>query len=287
MPNLINNPGNVSNALAQNYRRTQETTRFGTHKLAFYTFTTGSLDIVTNWEQPNSLYSQIVRGLQAAGVELFWLGQPHSSNEEFWNNWSGLIPSNTQNFTFAIRDDSDSASKYLEGRNTFDVLGANQDGYNNYLKIDYDIDYDGPIFLRGQPVTFNMTDDGVTQGVTYYLEDIEYNGNYTYIRLSLSVTQQNNDNTPDYPTGVGHPGPVFDLDPAPSGNTYTARFDFNDTYWQGTAGDFQSSCCWDPDFKTIYATRLQSILNPIISTSNYNILRCQDTFGIFPLTCLF
>lgn len=268
--------------LGRNALKSRETTQFGTRKLAFYTFTCPPefLNIVVGYDQPNSPYSQIVRALQEANVELFWLGQPHNNEDSFFSNWSGLIPSDSNSFMFAIKDDADSPNIFQTGSPSYDVLGANQDGYDNYIKLD--TNYYPNI---GQPVSFNMTDDGVTAGKTYYVHDYDQNNGALYIQLSETVTQENNDNTPDYPKGVGHPGPVFMLNPAPSSNGYTATFRELETDWAGTAGDYQPSCCWNPDAKFILAYRLSDHVYNAIGPGPWSIIRCQDTFGIFPLTC--
>ena len=269
--------------LGRNAQKARETTQFGTRKLAFYTFTCVPewLDIVQGWDQPNSNYSRIVTSLQEAGVELFWLGQPHNNEDSFVQNWSGLIPSDSNSFTFAIKDDSDSPRIYQTGTPTYTVLGANQDGFDNYIKLD--TEYYPNI---GQPVIFGMTDDGVVANKTYYVHDYQQANSALYIQLSETVTQQNNDNTPDYPAGMGHPGPIFMLNPAPSNNSYTATFRELEVDWSGTAGDYQPSCCWNPDAKLIFAYYLSNQVQNAIGSGPWSILRCQDTFGIFPTTCL-
>lgn len=269
MPNLY------GTALSPNALKTKESSRFGTRPLAFYTFWTDEVNgLAATWQDSNSLYHQIVQALQRANVELYWLGQPYNGND---------VPAGITGldaFTFAIADDADNPSKYLEGSNTWTVLGANQDGYDNYLKIDAS----NPSLNRGQPVVFGMTDDGVVAGKTYYVYSWETNNDATYIQLSETVTQTNNDGTPDYPQGVGHPGELFMLDTAPSSNTYSATFYFYDTMWSGTAGDVQWTCCWDPEFKTINAWNLSNIIGQAVSLTNgWNILRCQTTASIFPL----
>jgi hypothetical protein len=268
MPNLYSEIG-------QNALRARESSNFGTRPLAFYTFYTDEANgLAANWQDSNSLYHQIVQALQRANVELYWLGQPYNANDVPFS-----IDGNDA-FTFAIADDADSPQKYLEDTNTWTVLGANLDGYENYLKIDTTNSLN-----IGQPVVFGMTDDGVVAGKTYYVYGIEGNNGYTYIQLSETVTQTNNDGTPDYPQGVGHPGELFMLDPAPSSNGYTATFSFYDTNWSGTAGDFQASCCWDPNFKVINAYNLDQIIGNAISFQyGHSTLRAQVTAGgIWPL----
>jgi len=253
--------------IGQNAWKTKESSNFGTRKLAFYTLLCDTdAGLGANWQDSNSLYYQIVQRLQEGGVELYWLGEPKVLESPF---------DGSDAFTFAIADDADTPQKYLEDTNTYTVLGANQDGYNNYLKIDAN----GPTFNRGQPVVFGMTDDGVVAGQTYYIQDIVYSNSATYIQLSETVTQTNNDGTADYPEGVGHPGEIFMLDPAPSANPYTATFYFYDTFWTGTAGDVQWACCWDPEYKFINTWNLYDRVDPVIDYG-FTIARAQVNGGL-------
>jgi hypothetical protein len=260
-----------------NSLKAKESSRFSTRPLAFYTFTTNEANgLVDTAPDSNSLYYRVVQALQASGVELYWLGQPQ-------NGTGQPGPDGSEAFTFAIADDAGTPTKYLEQTSVFAVLGANLDGYNNYLKLDANT----PSLNIGQPVVFGMTDDGVVAGKTYYVYDWEYSNGATYIRLTETVSQTNTDGTPDYPLGVGHPGEIFMLEQQPSANQYTATFSFYDTYWSGTAGDVQWTCCWDPDYKTIEAYGLGLRVLDIIGAvpnGGFNIYRCQVTgLGIFPI----
>jgi hypothetical protein len=264
--------------LSPNALKTRESSRFGTRPLAFYTFITDEANgLVDTAPDSNSLYYRVVQALQESGVELYWLGEPK-------NGTDAPGPNGSEAFTFAIADDADTPFKYLADSATYTVLGANLDGYNNYLKLDVS----NPNLLNiGQPVVFGMTDDGVIAGKTYYIYSWDTDNGATYIRLSETVSQRNTDGTPDYPEGVGHPGEIFQLDIAPSANTYSATFSFYDTYWSGTAGDVQWTCCWDPDFKTIEAYGLGLRVLDIIGAipnGGFNIYRCQVTgAGVFPI----
>ena len=262
-------------SIGQNALRARESSRFGTRPLAFYAVVVDEAnELAVSWQDSNSLYYKIVQALQEANVELYWLGEPKSGTNNFG-------PDGSDSFTIAIADDADSPSLYLENTVTWTVLGANLDGYENYLKIDAT----NPSLNRGQPVVFGMTDDGVVAGKTYYVYEWTTANDATYIKLSETVTQVNTDGTADYPEGVGHPGPEFMLDPAPSSNTYIATFKFYDTNWSGTAGDVQWVCCWDPDFKVINAWNLQQHISDAVSITNgFSVLRCQVTApGIFPV----
>jgi hypothetical protein len=259
--------------IGQNAWKTKESSNFGTRKLAFYTLLCDTAaGLGDNWQDSNSLYYQIVQRLQESGVELYWLGEPKVLE-------SPLDGSDA--FTFAIADDADNPQKYLEGTNTYTVLGANLDGYDNYLKLDGDFSLN-----RGQPVVFGMTDDGVIAGQTYYVYNWENYDGYTYIQLTETVTQVNNDGTADYPEGVGHPGEIFMLDPVPSTNPYTATVYFYDTFWTGTAGDAQWSCCWDPEYKFINAWNLYDRVDPVMDNYSFTIARAQVNGGLGIFTTL-
>ena len=76
MPSQINNPGNVVNVTA-NYLVTKPSTRFSTRQLAFFDIqVTG---IATNYETSNSVFSQVVRGVQAV-AEIYAVGTPNSDH---------------------------------------------------------------------------------------------------------------------------------------------------------------------------------------------------------------
>ena len=56
-------------------------TRFGTPELTAIKIVSGSLDFTTTPTITNSLLSKLVRGVQAAGVDIFYVGKPHASTE--------------------------------------------------------------------------------------------------------------------------------------------------------------------------------------------------------------
>jgi hypothetical protein len=154
--------------IGQNAWKTRESSNFGTRKLAFYTLLCDTAaGLGNNWQDSNSLYFKIVQRLQEGGVELYWLGEPQVLESPF---------NGSDAFTFAIADDADTPQKYLEDTSTYTVLGANLDGYDNYIKLDTTNTVN-----RGQPVVFGMTDDGVIAGKTFYVHSLENNNDYTYI----------------------------------------------------------------------------------------------------------
>jgi len=56
-------------------------TRFGTPELTAIKIVSGSLDFTTTPTITNSLLSKVVRGVQAAGVDIFYVGKPHASTQ--------------------------------------------------------------------------------------------------------------------------------------------------------------------------------------------------------------
>ena len=56
-------------------------TRFGTPQLTAIKIVSASLDFTTTPNIANSLLSKVVRGVQAAGVDIFYVGKPHASTD--------------------------------------------------------------------------------------------------------------------------------------------------------------------------------------------------------------
>jgi hypothetical protein len=56
-------------------------TRFGTPQLTAIKIVSASLDFTTTPEIANSLLSKAIRGVQAAGVDIFYVGKPHASTQ--------------------------------------------------------------------------------------------------------------------------------------------------------------------------------------------------------------
>ena len=56
-------------------------TRFGTPQLTAIKIVSATLDFTTTPEIANSLLSKVVRGVQAAGVDIFYVGKPHASTD--------------------------------------------------------------------------------------------------------------------------------------------------------------------------------------------------------------
>ena len=56
-------------------------TRFGTPQLTALQVVSATLDFTTTPTITNSLLSKAVRGVQAAGVDIFYIGKPHASSQ--------------------------------------------------------------------------------------------------------------------------------------------------------------------------------------------------------------
>jgi len=56
-------------------------TKFGTPQLTALQIVSGTQDFTTTPTITNSLLSKVVRGVQAAGVDIFYIGKPHASTQ--------------------------------------------------------------------------------------------------------------------------------------------------------------------------------------------------------------
>ena len=56
-------------------------TKFGTPQLTAIKIVSATLDFTTTPEITNSILSKVVRGVQAAGVDIFYIGKPHASTQ--------------------------------------------------------------------------------------------------------------------------------------------------------------------------------------------------------------
>jgi hypothetical protein len=56
-------------------------TRFGTPQLTAIKIVSATLDFTTTPTIANSILSKVVRGVQAAGVDIFYVGKPHASTD--------------------------------------------------------------------------------------------------------------------------------------------------------------------------------------------------------------
>ena len=76
MPSQIGNDGNVVDVTA-NYLKTKPSTRFATRQLAFMDIQVSGIQ--NNYEDSNSLFTQVVRGVQLV-AEVYAVGTPHSNH---------------------------------------------------------------------------------------------------------------------------------------------------------------------------------------------------------------
>lgn len=289
MPDLTKNEDGSPTDLAQNYRKTRDTTNLGTRKLAFYTFAVyGTTELVDTKDDSNGLYSQIVQTLQQAGVELYWLGQPHSLGESFIGNWDFLNfydegnPEFTiQAFMFAMQDDADSPITVISDTNfPYGIATATLTNDYDPNWITFDGGFNNDTVYTGMPIVFSgSVFGGIVAGKTYYVKEYDNDGPNLVIRLSETIDTEVLDI--QFPAAMGgEPGPVFEL--TSDSGTMSARIDWLDTQWQGTAGDYSSGCCADMTYPNVVASRLGNFIYDRIGGGTYWVERCMPNYGIFP-----
>ena len=244
-----------------------------------------------NWNQPNSIYYQVVRAIQEAGAEIYWLGTPHNASEPFTVDWSGLtFADNYDSFTFAIADDADSPTATLDEVETYTAVSTGTVVDPNWIEFDgLPISW-GPsgvsIFI-GQPVIFSGTVfGGLVAGKKYYVADYTtYDGDSKFaITVSETVKTEVLDIT--YPEGVGG-DPGLELPLTTATGEMTAKFYNYEIEWAGTAGDVQSSCCGNLTTPGVVPSRLVAFVNDSKAFGNNNfgawwIERANPSYGIFP-----
>lgn len=235
-----------------------------------------------NWPKPNSLYHQIVRTLQQANVEFFWLGQPHSSQETFTQDWSPIIPIEADAFVFAIADDASSPQAYLQDTIIVEATDTNDynpgyitltgapGGYVGYIEIGMKVTFSGNVL------------GGLVAGKPYYIVDVQDAGSGKYA-ISVSATADPNVQDIVYPDGVGGvPGEPVTLTTA-SGHM-DVTFYYYDIEWQGTAGDNQYECCGNIDMPGIAPQNFNYYIQQagIIGPTAWWFQRLNPTYGLFP-----
>lgn len=201
----------VDSYVTENYRRTYESSNFGTRKLAFYMVNVPQVQgMAANWQEPNSLYFQIVQMLQQRGAEIYWLGEPQYVNSFGYEDC----------FTFAMADDADIPLQQSVNNGT--ITATATDSTTNQITVDTTEN----IFDYNTYVTFTApTIGGLIAGKKYYIEDVNYQTDGTgWIQLS---------NEPN--------GSIVNVT-TDSGSMTGATVVF-DTVWSGTAGDVQFGCC--------------------------------------------
>ena len=287
MPDLTKNQDGSTSDLALNYRKTRETTNLGTRKLAFYTCLFYGADLVASKDDSNGLYSQLVQTLQQAGAEIYWLGQPHNLNETFIRNWDYLNfyqrgdTNATSGFVFAIPDDADGPTVIPSDTN-FPYGTATATLTNDYDPnwITFDGNFSGNDVYTGMPIVFSGTTfGGIVAGKTYYIKEHDIDGSNLVIKLSETVDLEVLD-IQNPPQIGGEPGPLFEL--TNGSGSMTARIDWLDAIYQGTAGDYISGCCADMIYPSAVAARFVDAIYTRFGSGPYLVERCAPSFGIFP-----
>ena len=243
-----------------------------------------------NWNQPNSIYYQVVRAIQEAGAEIYWLGTPHNATEPFTVDWSGLtFADDYDSFTFAIADDASNPVATLDEVQTYTAVSTGLEVDPNWIEFNGLPTSGGPggngIFI-GQPVVFSGTVfGGLVAGKKYYVADYTtYDGNSKFaITVSETVNPEVLDIT--YPEGVGG-DPGLEFEPTQATGTMTATFYNYDIEWAGTAGDTASSCCYNLTAPGIVPARLIAFVNDSKAFGEtygpWWIERANPSYGIFP-----
>lgn len=234
-----------------------------------------------NWNKSNSIYYQVVRAIQQAGVELYWLGTPHNTSEPFQIDWTPLTPDdNADSFTFAIADDADAPQAFLNSTTVGTAVSTN-------VGSDYSVEFTANLsnVYVGQRVTFSGTTfGGIQTGKDYFVETVGTYApdGYTYVRLSETADNEVLDIT--YPKIVGgEPGTVFQTT-ADTG-TMTATFYNYNIEWGGTAGDTMCACCTNLTEPNVLPARLITAINEaniFTGPSYYFVYRSNPSYGIFP-----
>jgi len=190
-----------------NWKATFDSSNFGTRKLAFYMVNLPhSYGMAENWEEPNSLYFQIVQMLQQRGAEIYWLGEPRYFDSFGYDDC----------FTFAMADDAESpVESRVDGG---PITATATDSVTNQITVD-NTNY---VYEYNSYVTFSApTIGGLVAGKKYYIADTTNEG-------TITLSDEPN-------------GPIVQLTTDTGSMTGTAIV--YDTVWTGTAGDSQFACC--------------------------------------------
>jgi hypothetical protein len=244
----------VDSYVTQNYRRTYENYNFGTRKLAFYMVNVpNSYGMAENWEEPNSLYFQIVQMLQQQGAELYWLGEPRYADMFGYDDC----------FTFAMADDAESPVQSQVDSGT--ITATATDSETNQITVD---DTDA-VYEYNSYVTFSApTIGGLVAGRKYYIAQTDEGAPGT-----ITLSNEPNGSIVQLTTDTG---------------SMTGDVIVYDTTWTGTAGDVQFGCCngGGGEFQCITATNFVydggQTLWDILDASDGWIERLVPTNSIAP-----
>jgi hypothetical protein len=214
--------------MTSNYRRTYESSNFGTRKLAFYMVNAPhEQGLADNWEEPNSLYHRIVQMLQKNGAELYWLGEPRFVDSLGYEDC----------FTFAMADDAESPVQNSINGGT--VTATATDSETNQITVDST----NGVYEYNTYVTFGApTIGGLIAGKKYYIA-------------------QTNEGDPGTITLSNEPnGSIIQLTTDTGSMTGTTVI--YDTVWTGTAGDVQFGCCGGGDGAFQCITAMNFVFGP-------------------------
>ncbi|CAB4125245.1 hypothetical protein UFOVP181_85 [uncultured Caudovirales phage] len=235
-----------------------------------------------NWNKSNSIYYQVVRAIQQAGVELYWLGTPHNTSEPFQVDWTPLTPDdNADSFTFAIADDADAPQAFLDGTTT-GTVAATAGNVPNSIDLD---NIPNNVYVGQRVVFTGTTIGGLVAGKDYYVKTKGLYATDSKLWITVSETADNEVLDITYPKIVGgEPGPEVELT-ADTGE-FTATFYNYNIEWGGTAGDIMCACCTNLTEPNVIPTRLSSFINDSGafpgSSGYWFVYRSNPSYGIFP-----
>ena len=277
---------------ALNYRKTAESSNFGTRKLAFYSvWLNQDFNMAANYAENNSLYYQIVRAIQqgapdiggvydtyigdgtiqtggGGGAELFYVGLPQNSSTSPLNqqdNWISIAPTN---FT-----------------NLYTVVAAN--GTGTIATLTFATDTGTPPFNVGDRVEVQNVGSGydclqidqhfVTECTTTY---VRFNSTATATLTGLVDASIFADLGYDCFTFAV----VDDAEPFPQGA------DDGNTDYSGVAGDQEYYCSSSNSFTCIYPYNFAQAVAQVLKDNDlpqdpgpdFQIYRLQNSFGILP-----
>jgi hypothetical protein len=277
---------------ALNYRKTAESSNFGTRKLAFYSvFLNQDFNMAANYAENNSLYYQIVRAIQqgapdiggvydtnigdgtiqtggGGGAELFYVGLPQNSSTSPLNqqdNWISITPSNYTNPIYVVQASGTGTIATL----TF-ATATGTPPFNVGDRVE--------VQLVGSGYDCGLIDQHfVTECTTTY---VRFNSTATAPLTGLVGARIFADLGYDCFTFAV----VDDAEPFPQGT------DSGNTDYSGVAGDIEYYCtgansftCIFPyNFAQVVAQVLQDNDLPYTTGPDYLIFRLQNSFGILP-----
>lgn len=276
---------------AQNYRKSAESSNFGTRKLAWYTvWMPTDHGLAANYTDNNSLYYQTIRAIQqgaanigganapsegngqilgggGGGAELFYVGAPQNSSSSPLNqddDWYNVKPTNTTGNIGVVAASGTGTVATLTFASNQGVAPFNPgdaievqgigDGYDCVLG-----DKQFVISCTSTQVTYNSLANAT-------LVDLD---GYCYADIGLDA----------FTFAI-----VDDAEPfLPEGNGY-----FGQTDYSGVAGDSDCYCSANTEGRSYvctYPLNLGSVIAQVLndndlSTSDFYVYRLQSSFGL-------